>query len=590
MGMNTLTRKWILALLLPLLFLGSAHAQTGVDSRAEELVSLAKKYFLTRNYKDAAATFDIATQRPDNRLSSFCWYMMGLSYYKVGEKVRADDAWARFITKFPASAYVPDARYHRGTILLESEHTNDRERGLNEMIALWKETDNKVLKADAEKTLRHFICEVYPISFLDLYLKVAGKEAQPLLMEGIALQLDAQGEGSKLLNRLASYESQGGEMTKTLRALKQRYSSGKVVFANRLNIAVALSLHLPLVDSARAVPPKSEKALEMLEGMILAADSIGPTLRKRINIRVFDTQGDTAKIASLLDSIGRYQPDVIIGDIRTDLATAISNWAERNRVVYLIPRNPLNELIANKQFTFLVHPSLKTHGGQIARYMVDVENKRKFIVFNDKSYYADRFAAGFRQALENEAGVTVVEKVLPAKYALLQPKLSAEVRAMKAEGYDAVYAPFSSEESAGLLIAKLNYDNVKTEVAGGPDWEVFTVIDPELKSSYKLKYSSFYYEGNDSAGYETLYSMCLKRYAYLPSSSTVQGFDIMAWLLSVSNGLDGKTPLTDLIHRAPPYHGIHEDIYFGKAQDNQRINILGYRNGRLDKVNRNQKE
>jgi hypothetical protein len=70
----------------------------------------------------------------------------------------------------------------------------------------------------------------------------------------------------------------------------------------------------------------------------------------------------------------------------------------------------------------------------------------------------------------------------------------------------------------------------------------------------------------------------------------VQGYDIMAWLLSLSSGLDGKTPLTDLIHRASPYHGIHEDIYFGKAQDNQRINILGYRNGRLDKVNRNQKE
>jgi hypothetical protein len=127
-------------------------------------------------------------------------------------------------------------------------------------------------------------------------------------------------------------------------------------------------------------------------------------------------------------------------------------------------------------------------------------------------------------------------------------------------------------------------------VAGGPDWEVFTVIDQELKSAYKLKYSSFYFEGNDSTGFDALYAKCLREYAYRPSNYTVQGFDLMAWLLTVSKDINGSNSLPDLIHNAAPYHGIHQDFYFGMEQDNQKINILQYGNGRLDKVNRNQKE
>jgi ABC-type branched-subunit amino acid transport system substrate-binding protein len=579
-----------LLFLLTLIGTGSTFAQGGRDERAEELVSLAKKYYNTKSFLDAAMTYDLATQRPQNELTSFCWYMTGLAYYKAGEKLKADNAWSRFLTKFPNSNYADDTRYHRAVILLETEHVNDRERGLDEMFKLVAKASDKRLRADAEQTIRHFVTDVFPPSFVELYIKFAPKEYQPWLMEGIAIQYDRLGEGYKLLERVNDYQAKGGTMTKTLEGLKARYASGKVVFSDRLNIAVFLSFNLQLVDTARTVPDKSEKALEMLEGMMLAVDSIGKKQRKQINISIYDTRGDTTIIDDLLDSLRKFQPDVIIGDIRTGLATAISDWAEQNKVVHLIPRNPLNELIANKRYTFLIHPSLHSHGAQIARYMVDIEGKKRFLVFNDRSYYADRFATAFKAALANDEGVTVVEKIVPSKYSELQPRLSSEVRAMKGQTYDAVYAPFSNEESAGLLIAKLNYDNIKTEVAGGPDWEVFTVIDQELKSAYNLKYSSFYYEGNDSAGFDALYALCLREYAYRPTNYTVQGFDLMAWLLTVTKDLNGTTSLPELIHKAAPYHGIHQDFYFGSEQDNQKINILQYSNGRLDKVNRNQKE
>jgi ABC-type branched-subunit amino acid transport system substrate-binding protein len=474
--------------------------------------------------------------------------------------------------------------------MLESPHTNDRERGLDEMFKLLDNSFNSKLRADVEQTTRHFLSEVFEPSFLDLYLVFAEASYEPWVMEGLCLQYERKGEGYKILDRLKAYEAKGSQMTPLLSSLKAKYASGKVTYSDRLNVAVFLSFNLQCADTARTLPAKSEKSVEMLEGMMLALDSMGSRMNKRINVSAFDTRGDTTLITGLLDSLVRFQPDVIIGDIKSGLATAISDWAEKNKVVHLIPRNPLNTLISNKKYTFLIHPSLQAHGSQMARYLVDVESKHRFVVFNDHTFFAEKFATAFKNELADEPGITVTEKIIPPRYSDLQSKLGAELRGMKGQEPDAIYVPLSNEESAGLIISKLNYDGIKTEVVGGPDWEVFTVIDQELKSSYKLKYSSFYYESNDSTGFDALNYLCLQEYAYRPSNYTVQGFDIMSWLLTVTKTVGPTQSLVEAIHKAPPFHGISQDFYFGDRQDNQKINILLYNNGRLDKVNRNQKE
>ena len=210
----TLMRNILLLILLPMLWCGQAFGQSGTDERTQELVSLAKKYYSTKSYLDAAMTFDLATQRPSNDMSSFCWYMAGISYYKAGEKLKADNALTRFLSKFPNSAYADNARYHRGIVLLESEHVNDRERGVDEMIKLIENADDKRLRSDAEQSLNHFLTEVYPVSFLELYIKFADKKYQSTLMEAMCIQMDRKGDVFKILEKLKEYEAKCGDMTK----------------------------------------------------------------------------------------------------------------------------------------------------------------------------------------------------------------------------------------------------------------------------------------------------------------------------------------------------------------------------------------
>jgi ABC-type branched-subunit amino acid transport system substrate-binding protein len=292
-------------------------------------------------------------------------------------------------------------------------------------------------------------------------------------------------------------------------------------------------------------------------------------------------------LAANLDSLSRFNPDIIVGDIRTSLAAAISDWAEAHRVIHLIPRNPLDELIKNKRYTFLIHPSLSTHGSQMARYLADVRGKRSILVFNDNSYFSSRFAGSFIETLKKDYPmVSVTEKIVPNEYRALRDNLKSYMKGAAGAGYDAVYVPLSSEEAAGLIISQLKYYHSKADLVGGPDWEMFTVIDPELKSEYNLEYSTFYFEKNDSLALNELNQHCLQEYGYRPSKYTVQGFDIMCYILEAAKGMNGVTDPVEVLRNMPVYHGIHEDIYVGQGQDNQKINVVRFQNGRIDKVNR----
>lgn len=583
-----LLRRSLTALLLTLLLLPAqsmAQADLPTDEKARELVSLAKKYFRNNNYLDAALTFELATQRPQNPLSSFSQYMVGLSYFNMKEMEKAQVAFTRMVKNYPASKYVPEARYHTALTYMDSKRTSMRERGLDQMFKLMDQTQDRQFAKEIEGTIRHYLFNEYDPLFLDLYYVFAQEAYKPWFVEAICTQYDRNGEGYMVLDKLKDYEAKGGLLTDFLAGMKAKYESGKKVNTNRLNVAVFLSFHLELMDTATVVPRRSQRALELLEGMMLALDSIGHDLDKQINVKIYDTKGDTFTTRQHLNELARFQPDVVIGDIRTPLAFLISDWAEKHQVLCFVPRNSLNEVINRKQYTFLTHPSLRTHGAALARFAGEVQQMRKILVFNDNTFYSKRFARAFLRAADSVPGLLAVEKVIPADYEYNRENLPKYIRGLKASGYDGVYIPLSSEEAAGLIISQLKYHKVNTRVLGGPDWEIFSVIDPELKSTYQLEYSTFYHEKNDSVSYDVLYDACLRQYGYQPSKYTITGFDIMAYLLEMSTKMNGFTSAVDVIRQAPVYHGIHQDFWFGQNQDNQKVNIVKFEDGRIDKIN-----
>lgn len=586
---NIFTRLTLLGLLLGLAFTTQAQpgGKASKDSRANNLVSLAKRYFKTQNYLDAAITFDLATQRPYNQQTTYSVYMAGLSYYRLGEMEKALDKFDTMLKDYSKSKFKEDATYHRSLVLMSADGTNDREKGMDGLFKLMDETRDGTLKSACESQIKDHIFNKYPLNFLDLYILFAPETYKPWFVEAACFQLEAEGQGYVALERIAEHEAKGGMMTDYLNGLKGKFETGEIVNPGRLNIAIFLSLNLQTLDTAQAVPKRSLWAVEMLEGMKIALDSIGDKMNKQVNVRIFDTRGDTSVVRMQIDSLADFQPTVIVGDVRSAMVRPISNWAEENKVLHIIPRNPVMRLVKDKRYTFLAHPALETHGAQMAAHAYHQENKRKFLVFNDHSFVSERFATAFKKVIDSTEEGSVTMRDVAMVYADNRKSIPSFVKSLKYQDYDAIYIPLPSEESAGLIISQLNYHRVEIPVMGGPDWEIFNVIDPELKTKYELQYSTFFYEKNDSVMYDSLTASCLMDYAYKPSKNTLLGFDIMAYTLELAKTMNGMTDPGDLVRNAPVFHGIHQDFYYGGEQNNQMVNIIKFEDGRTKKVNWN---
>ena len=282
MTMKNIYLKFALAgvLLLSAFALPAQPTKPGVDERARDLVALGRRYYKGKKWLDAAVTFDLATQRPFNDLTTYSMYMAGVSYYRMGEPQKALDNFDALLQDHPQCKYKGEVRYHKGLILLGSESTNDREKGLDEMYKILEETRDGTLKTDVERSVRDFLFNACDESLLSLYQKFAPVEYAAWYVEAQSYRLDQRMEGYKVLEKIKEWEESGHLLTDYLQQLKSKYVSGRVSNPNRLNVAIFLSFHLERMDTATSVPKRSAWALEMFEGMKIALDTIGDRLDK----------------------------------------------------------------------------------------------------------------------------------------------------------------------------------------------------------------------------------------------------------------------------------------------------------------------
>lgn len=585
--MQTLQKIFFLLALLVGLQASAQTSEVQYDERTDQLVGLGKRYLSTESYTDAALTFELATQRPFNQHTTTAWYLAGISYFRMGEFERSAIKFKALLMDYPQTSYRKEAEYHLAMVKMESGKRVEQEQGLDQLLDMMSNSRFTDIHKDIETTLRYYLFERLDKSFVDLYYLLVDEEYKYLLMEAQCYKLDQTSNGQAILDRLKEYEEKGGKITPYLKDLRDKYSSGKVVSLNRINIAICLSLRLDAADTATVLPKISERGFELYQGVQMALDYLAPEQRKRFNIRIYDTRGDSSIARKFLPELEAFQPDVMIGEIRTSVNQVLGEWAESHKVVQFVMRNPLEELITNKKYIFLFHPTLETHGAEMAKFASEVQGKRNLVVFKAPTFFSQRYAAAFvkaANALNN--GTRVSEKEVPKSFGAgnYGPILSY-VRGLKGMGVDGVYLPLESEEWAGLIASELNTYKVEAQLLGSPNWEDFLAIDPQLKTNSKLQYSSNFVEDNDSAGLDKLSGFTYDSYCYPPTEHVIMGYDCMSYILFALQDYKGDLPFIHHIQSLPLWKGVHQDVYFGKNQSNQVVNIVQFMDGKIVKVN-----
>jgi hypothetical protein len=334
------------------------------------------------------------------------------------------------------------------------------------------------------------------------------------------------------------------------------------------------------------IPAKSKMSLEFYEGFQKAVEDYRPYSKKKIFIKVFDTLRDSSMITSQLATLESIYPDLVIGEVYNNSSKQISNWTERRGVPQIVPFSPTLQ-VKDKNFLFLAHPSVRTHGTRMAEYAIRQLGLKKVAIWTDGRSITNQISQGFASAFDSLGG-QVVWITLDSVFSRAKSQVQSQVKAVATQGFDGHYIPLPSEETSGLILSELNYVGVKAKIMGSPSWQWFDAIDQDLKDHFKLVFSTSYLEENDSSQYISFYNEFLKAYNLPPSENNVQGYDLGMYLLQLLDRYDYKSgiSLAEFIRLYGIHRGIHLDYYFAQQQDNQKIHICEYNKGRIQKVNR----
>ncbi len=588
--------RYLIFLLIPL-FLSScalfrSTTKVAVNQESEKFIAQGKRLMRAGSYPEAMDAFEQGIGEEFYRSATAAIYLSGLAAYYAAYYDVAKRRFSRLKREYPQSRYVEDADYHTALMQLYDRRFNENERGIITLMDLAANAKQSKLRSDALEQVRHSFFSDLSVGQLRTLERRIEKEFQPYWTEALVYKLLKNEQTKEARAAYEAFKSKGGTATDYLKEMLGESSEekeGKAVFEpNIMRIALALPLFLEEAnDIGLDVPRKVKIALEFYEGFEMAIQEARAESGKQIFMEVLDTKRDTGTARALTQRLAKLSPTVLVGAIYNSQSRILSEWAEENGVAMVVPISPAEDLIRDRQYTFLAHPSSEVHGSKMANYAFNTLNLSHVYMFQDRSSSTRSLADGFAQAFVDLGG-RVDTMTFSSNYELAIkqiPKLVSEVDDDSA----GVYIPvMGNEEASGLIINVLKQKNKKLPVLGSPHFKSrYEAIPRDIKESYGLIFSTSHLTDAENREYMAMEQNYLRTFGYPPSEWVVQGYDLASYLVDELQKFDASQGFTfdTFLRVSSPYKGLHIDYHFNSTQINQAINIGQYQEDGLLKLN-----
>ncbi|MEM7370669.1 MAG: ABC transporter substrate-binding protein [Bacteroidota bacterium] len=563
-----------------------------LDSSAETLIASGKRLLRSKNYTDAMDKFELAWDRDFHRSSTAALFLSGLSAYYAGFDKVAQERFDTLIRKYPKSRYVDDANYHMALMLADKSDASLRIKGLNEMVRLGEQSRIEQIRTQSTQQIEHILFEEIPLDELESQFGSVSGQLASHWMEALAYRLIRADRREDAVQHYEEFQTKSRAespfLDKLFPADAPITEAPRRIEPEMFRIALVLPLYYNgFMNYYDKVPAESQRAIEFYEGFQLAVEELGPGLSKEVYLKTFDTQRDTALTQGILSKLDYLQPDVIVGGIYNTQSRIISDWSEEKRIPQIIPLSPTAELVHEKKFTFLAHPSVKTHGARMAEYAWNELSLSHISVFTDQSPGTQPLAEGFMETFVSLGG-TVDTMMFHPNYDIAIEQIPDLVDSIPDyETGVGVYIPLmNNEESAGLIVNLVKQRSKDVMMMGSPHFRSrYNTLSRDTKEGFELLFTTSHLHNPESSGYRSLYNQYLKKYAYPPSDNVIQGYDLGKYLMELVK-LYNPAPFTldTYLRNNPNFEGIHLDYRFDYQQSNQHVNIGQYTEEGLIKV------
>ncbi|MCB0835506.1 MAG: ABC transporter substrate-binding protein [Bacteroidetes bacterium] len=560
---------------------------TPLDRDADVMITEGKRLLQNQRYEDALDKFEMVRERDFNRSTTAAIFLSGLAAYYLEYNDIAAKRFATIIEEYDKSRYVPDAKYHQALIWMRSRRFEERRKGLENLIELSKYAANSKMKADADNQVKLSIFEDLPIADVERLYDNPPPGFKQEVFEALAYRKVSNGEinGARLLYQ--QHIKNGGKDSEFLKKMfpeKELKPIPELFEPNILRIAMCLPLHLddPQTIYGKDIPAQTQLGLEFYEGFKLAVDLYGPKARKEIFVKIVDTRRDTNVVKSFFRQLNEIRPNIIVGEIYNTPSKKLSEWAEENKTIQIIPISATAELVEEKNYVFLAHPSAFTHGKKMAEYAFKELNLKRAAVFTDGTSATERLVDGFCSTFSELGGfIDTLKLDTDYKDVAIEQIPNLVRRIPRSDSVKTcVYIPLmGNEESASLIVNVLKKEARKVVIMGSPHFRSrYNTLDRDTKEGFGLLFSTSHFNDTESDEYYEMYNEYLKRYDYPPSDNVIQGYDLGMYIMKMYEQYSPSLGMTlDRYLRVyPRFRGIHLNYKFDGTQSNQQVNIGKY--------------
>ena len=384
-------------------------------------------------FREAAVGFErCIAEFPSGHRITAALVMKGKALYRLGENLESAKTLKGFLSRFPASTYVPDAELTLGLLYARIERP---EEAMDMLLAAFRVQSGSSaprlgpqIKAAMDSTidarmgpapLRRYLAKAAtPAERSYLWLKIAQRESAVGNPVASAVALDS------LTVRYPgnSYRVE----SETLRARITARSS------------VKLGVLLPLMKQGESSSSR-DVGNEVYEGVEFAVEKYAhdPTRRIIVSLESRDTQRDPALATSGARELADDKDVVgIVGPVFSPEVTSAAAVANARGVPLVTPTANANGIAATGKFVFQANPDYDARGRAMARYAVQQRGFRTLAVLAPSDTYAKFLAESFlREAAKLGARLLSVQWYQRGT-SDLKPQLAAIRRAGMLEGAD----------------------------------------------------------------------------------------------------------------------------------------------------------
>jgi ABC-type branched-subunit amino acid transport system substrate-binding protein len=516
-------------------------------------------------YVAASSKFIQISGMKFNDYTTAAIYMAGKSYFEAGDPEAARTKFQFLLSAYSQSMYVPEARYHLA--LLNLSTPGQTEAALDQLAGLAEKAADPGLKADAADALKDFLYNKASAELLRDYLPRVPGFARDWVLEALALRAYETRQTDELKRVLNQWKASHGNVLSS-RLARLETQAGATPTQLRLTVLMPFMGKSP--DSTLTLPARI--AAEFYQGLSVALQATDRPIN--IEVKAFDTNKSQTETQALLANLGRFNPQVIVGELFNGQSRLLSQYAEKNNALCVIPFSPANELLIAKKNTFLLNASYQTQAQVLARYVYAKTNARKVFILNDYTPLSRDLSAYFAEAAKKR-GLSVVE--VPAFEGELLDATAAKkyMRQLAESAAGCLYIPSNNEKFVAMVLTALAEQNAGFQVLGTNEWLNFQNLSPATLAGFQTLFPETMRLEPNAPGYVAFVEAYQKLTHQLPSVYAVQGYDLGRMLTLQA---PTATTLHRLIRADQPYVGLGQTFSFpNTAQDNQAVRIYQFR-------------